>query len=147
MHIQLLIKSNAYRILWLKYVTGFDVSKHCARCLIGKYSKLLPYGFGRNIAGTVYEGELNEHEAPYLYLCGVTSRYACNLHVAFSHCPGEVVSFEDDNIRLTIHDAVQYQIREIPGLVMPREFTSCRNYQFGYAYIYQKEMSDHVPGG
>ncbi len=40
--IRLKVKTGRYRYLWLKYVVGFDPRYHCARCLVGEYSQLIP---------------------------------------------------------------------------------------------------------
>ncbi len=37
--IEKLVLRRKYRYLWLKYVQGIDLGVHCARCLVGAYSK------------------------------------------------------------------------------------------------------------
>jgi hypothetical protein len=140
-HIDLHVKTARYAYLWLKYVRGFDASQHCARCLIGTYSKRIPYR--RPLAGARFAGALDEVQplsAPYLYMCGVTPRWAENLHVAFIRSPGSVVEVEDANIAVRITDACRILIDERavpPGL--PRAYATCRNFQFGcQAYGYTR---------
>lgn len=133
MRIRVEVKSNRYLYLWIKYVIGFDIAKHCAKCLLGKYSKLIPYR--SQTSGRVYEGVLNEHEAPYLYLCGVTPIHSENLHIAFQFSAGETIDYEDENIQVRITDAKRLPIP--PTMKnFPLSFNTCRNFQFGYHYFY-----------
>ena len=136
MHIELTVKTNAYRYLWLKHVRGFDPAVHCARCLKGSYANLLPYRADRAIpAGLQAAAEIAPDLAPYHYLCGVTSRWADNLHLVFQRQPGSRIEFEDPRIAVLITDAVQVPIRALPDEVaagLTKEFWSCRNYQFGW---------------
>ena len=129
------VKTGKYRYLWLKYVTGFDIREHCARCLIGKYSKMIK--FRSQGPGAVFEGELNEHEAPYLYLCGVTGKWANNLHIAFQYCAWDKVEYEDDNIKVVLDHASRLPIEPVKGLSLPSAYTTCRNFQFGYHYFHE----------
>lgn len=131
-HLKLEVKSTRFHYLWLKYVTGFDVSKHCAKCLLGKYSKMIP--FRQYYPGSVFERDLDEHEAPFMYLCGVTSVHDENLHVAMRYAPGQIIEYEDANIKVIAQDAERLPIEHV-DLPLPKEFTTCRNFQFGYHYF------------
>jgi hypothetical protein len=137
-------KTNAYRFLWLKYVQGADLRYHCARCLKGPYSKLLPFSRYGQPAGLQIEGDLVEADSPFLYLCGVTPRWEENLHIAFQRAPGERIEYEDKHIRLVITDAVRMPIEALPEKVIQEEglvaaYYTCRNYQFARQYLSEEE--------
>lgn len=53
-----------YKYLWLKYVTGTNLSVHCARCLLGEYEERI-----KAYMRSIYNLELRD--APVYYLCGV----------------------------------------------------------------------------
>jgi hypothetical protein len=135
MKIRVEVKTGRYRYLWLKAVVGFDARHHCAKCLAGPYEKIMPYGMIR--AGEVFEGELDAAKAPYFYLCGVTSRYSENLHIAFRANDGGVIEFEDGNVCVMIEGAERVPVAPIPPAVIEREgwgkeYSTCRNFQFGW---------------
>lgn len=130
MYLVVTIKRTRYLYLWLKYVTGFDISNHCATCLEGHYSKLLPYR-RRLEPGQRFEGLLNEHQAPYVYLCGVTPSYPENLHIPMRYKQGHTVEYEDANIVVKALHAERLSIEPV-DLPLPSAFTTCRNFQFGY---------------
>lgn len=135
MILQLHVKDAAYRFLWLKHVVGFDPRVHCARCLKGEYEKMIPYG--RILPGTRVEKQLTT-DAPFLYLCGVTSKYAENLHIAFVPDGPQSVFYEDAHIEVTLTGARQVPISPLPDAVqdtLTPPFTRCRNYQFGWHYL------------
>jgi hypothetical protein len=136
MHIELTVKTDAYRYLWLKQVNGFNPAVHCARCLKGSYVPLLPFRADRQIpTGLHAASELDPQAAPFFYLCGVTARWAENLHIAFRHSPGSLIEFEDNHIRVRITDAERFDILPLPDAVsagLTKPFWSCRNYQFGW---------------
>lgn len=134
MKIRIEVKTGRYRYLWLKAVRGFDVTQHCARCLVGSYEKLLPYG--AIPSGRVFEGELGANSAPYYYLCGVTPKYEENLHIAF-RAGEDSICFEDGNVKVSIEGAERVPVLPIPQEVVARagwtkEYWSCRNFQFGW---------------
>lgn len=114
----------------------FDPAKHCARCLLGGYSRHIP--FGRVRAGSTYAGDLHERDAPYLYLCGVTPEWAENLHIAFEPAERERIEYEDANARVVIEGARRLNIPPLPVEMSPA-FATCRNYQFGYQYLRDRD--------
>jgi hypothetical protein len=136
MHIELTVKTGAYRYLWLKQVHGFDPAVHCAKCLKGLYVPLLPFRPDRKIpTGLHAEADLDLAAAPFFYLCGVTGRWSENLHIAFRHSPGRVIEVEDDHICVRITDAERLAILPLPNdarAALTKLFWSCRNYQFGW---------------
>jgi hypothetical protein len=62
-------QTRKFRYLWLKYITGVSLDRHCARCLRGYYSdQVSPRVLSRT------DILLDEYQAKYFYLCGVSSR-------------------------------------------------------------------------
>ncbi len=135
--IEVEVKSRAYRFLWLKYITGFNYQRHCAQGFSGTYCRLHESPKGRLVNAGMYTKELNEWPFQFLYLCGVTSKYENNLHIAFRPELGGKIAFEDDRIRVVVSNATQLSIRPIAdGFAgFAREFTTCRNWQFGMEHM------------
>jgi hypothetical protein len=130
MQIQITIKTNRFRYLWLKGVTGFIPDACCAKSLAGKYAKLVPFGPVK--AGASYCGDLPAN-VPFYYLCGVTPQYAENLHVAIRPAQGKQVTYSDVNCDVVISDAEQVFIKPVESPLASKEQRSCRNYQFGFS--------------
>ena len=110
--IELTVRSRSFRILWLRYVRGFDSAEHCARCLIGKRSSLVP--FTRNIASIVVDAPMHEPfaaEFELAYLCGVTRSHARNLHLAMRRKPGTVANIDSADILARFHGWERLPIR------------------------------------
>ncbi|WP_116211564.1 hypothetical protein [Streptomyces olivoreticuli] len=118
--------------MWLKYVTGVDLGRHCARSLHGGYSKFV------NPNEEVMEGRLDEFEPPIVwYLCGVTRRWATNAHLAFETAPGDRHELQVQGLHVTLADArpIPFDAEAIPGddpHAGDRAFTTCRNWQFAH---------------
>ena len=123
--------SSPFRYLWLKHVTGVSLSKHCASCLKGEYSK----DVGPNIP------QVSGLELPdgVWYLCGVSKPYRWdrNFHLAFHDCPGKIFTFEWNGIAVRIEGAEHLPISE--EFIDPsdpnaekREYRTCRNWQFAH---------------
>jgi hypothetical protein len=119
--------------LWVKYVTGFAPSVHCARCLLGPFSqRVRPNAFPVN-----EPVELDEYGGyDYLYLCGVAKPYSWrnNLHLAVVPCPGHTAEAEAWNgVVFRIDGAMAVAIPELPIGYDGRTkaFTTCRNWRFG----------------
>ena len=123
---------RGFSYFWLKYVTGFDARQHCARCLLGRYEKAVDVGMPTGRAITLDPGA-----APFLYLCGVTGRWADNVHLAMRPAPGRRVTAPLGAGEVTLEGAELLAIPALPegfrGL--DRGFTTCRNYRFGVAYL------------
>lgn len=136
-------KTSNFMFLWLKYVIGFDERHHCAKCLLGRQSKIMmPWPKANRPAGFVREATLDEMECNAYYLCGVSSRgYADNLHVPFEASPGEIVEFEDDNIKVYIEGAARLPIKPVNLPHLGRAYTTCRNFQFGWHRFKAKAAS------
>lgn len=129
---------KCFSYLWLKYITGFNLDEHCARCLLGEYSSLFPYG---KVVKKINDKELNEHDAKYYYLCGVSKPYKWieNLHIAFKYKAGAMIDYDDGKTRVLIQDAEQIEIKEQP-VYRARygdyaAYNTCRNWRFAYQII------------
>lgn len=138
--VSLFTTKEAFRYLWLKYVTGFDLKVHCARCLTGKYST----HFGPDVKRAVGI-RLNEAPARYFYLCGVTQpyRWKDNLHVAFRYKEGSVLQYDDGKTGIVIENAERIDIEALPDYSLEphgaeREYHTCRNWRFAYQMTHGK---------
>jgi hypothetical protein len=126
---------SGWRVLWLKYVSGFDHTQHCARCLIGSYSKRVTRDMPKN-----QPFALDEEPPPqYFYLCGVAFRggWAANLHLAFVKGDAEdqasVVAYNGDTFVVRGAKALDIPELEKGFDDRPLAFTTCRNWRFGVA--------------
>lgn len=129
--------SETFKFLWLKYVKGFDLSKHCARCLLGEYSKIFPFGFTKGIE--LKNRPIDEYEAEYYYLCGVTHPYRWNnnLHIAFRAKRGETLEYNDGKTYIKIENAERIAIVSRESYLLHEKginpaYYTCRNWQFAY---------------
>lgn len=119
------------RYLWLKRVTGVDLSVHCARCLVGKYmdniSPSAPHTTDIALDNGIY------------YLCGVSLPYvwAKNFHLAFEYCEGSRIEYESNGISVVVENAAALPISEdyidqADPNAHRKEFRTCRNWQFAH---------------
>jgi hypothetical protein len=129
------LKDN-YRYLWLKYVTGVNTTHHCAKGLIGEYSKRIH----KDIKGYVNE-PLDEQEGKVYYLCGVTTpyRHQDNLHVAFKLKEGSSFILQNDKLDIYVENAEvvtfgEYSIDQNHPKANVKEFNTCRNWQFAHEW-------------
>ncbi|GAA2084907.1 hypothetical protein GCM10009759_04300 [Kitasatospora saccharophila] len=133
-----------YRHLWLKYVSGADLSRHCAVALHGRYSRAVD----ENITNVTVE--LNEFpHAIAWYLCGVTTpyRWKDNPHLALEAAPGHTQDLQVQD--LTVHlDGVRpipITDEHIPG-DDPRAanpaFRTCRNWWFAHYLVHVRSVPD-----
>jgi hypothetical protein len=123
---------SGWRYLWLKYVSGFQPSRHCAGCLVGPYSKAVRIGMPTNTPAQLDEAE----DWRQLYLCGVASAggWAANMHLAVVPAEGETAEVRASTG--TLFRITNARRLPIPGLAprfdgRPLSFTTCRNWQFG----------------
>lgn len=125
---------QSFNSIWIKYVTGFNPKYHCQKCLKGPLSQKFKYK--RNIYSYPIEFEvyLNEYRSPYIYICGVTNDYNKNIHIAFKPVMNSEFEFENERIYLKVIHGFRLEIKNL-NLPFPEEFTSCRNFQFGYQYF------------
>ena len=125
--------SSTFKYLWLKTVEGVDLSQHCARCLVGEYSKSMSNATERAV-------NIPLEDSVY-YLCGVALPFNWhhNFHLAFRPCPGSVVEYESNGIHVVIEDAENLPINA--GYIDPddphaetKAYNTCRNWQFAHYY-------------
>lgn len=124
------IEVNAkFRYLWMKHVCGVYLSKHCAGCLKGEYSKDVDPSMGKVEGLQLADG--------VWYLCGVSSPYRWdnNFHLAFHDCPGRSFTFDWNGIKVRVEDGEHLPIsEEFIDATLPqskkKEFSTCRNWQF-----------------
>ena len=143
-NIEYFYTDRMYRYLWLKSVTGVNLSVHCARSLIGKYDPRF-HGYMQS----AYNIELLP--APFYYLCGVSHdrEWKHNLHLAFSEEVGSEIVIDDEFCRIKIDNARRIEItnRYIDWrnpLSRKKEYCTCRNWQFAYM-LASKGLVPQVP--
>ena len=127
-----------YPYLWIKAVTGFCRTEHCARCLKGPFLKPTNDWAPPPNVRTAYALPRN---AVALYICGVSRRgYQFNLHAPVALADDDAPRIEmpmiDDQSLLVEHA----KLLDIPPLKerwkgLDRTFTTCRNFQFGVAHF------------
>lgn len=137
--IEVFSTNENFKYLWLKYVVGFDLSVHCAKCLKGAYSR----HFGQMSPRRLYGARLNEAPAHYYYLCGVTTpyRWKDNLHLVFRYKPGSQVTYDDGRTGIVIKDAERIEIQQLPEYPLEScgcrsEYHTCRNWRFAYQIVH-----------
>lgn len=125
-----------FRYLWLKRVTGVDLSVHCARCLKGQYMDNInprnPHTTYIQLANGIY------------YLCGVSLPYnwAKNFHIAFEYSEGSRIEYAKNGISVVIENAVELPISEsyidqTDPNAWKKEYRTCRNWQFAH-YLHKR---------
>lgn len=132
---------ESFKYLWAKYVRGFRQQEHCARCLIGEFSKV--------VKPTMGPGEHALDAKPtgwdYFYLCGVTKSWHHNLHLACRRSPGAlatVTAYNGAVFEIPDFEATPIQPTPVGFRGMNGYFTTCRNWQFGlqqYAPMTEEE--------
>lgn len=120
-----------YKILWLRYVNGVDLSNHCMKSLLGHNDRRVR-GFMRQLPAN-----LRLEESPYYYLCGVDANFVWekNLHLAFTYSCGSVIEIDDAFIRCRILNARRLEIsNRFIDWSLPQSrnkfFNTCRNWWF-----------------
>lgn len=127
-------KVSGYPYLWVKAVTGFVHTAHCAKCLKGPFLKTSNDWVPPPNVRKEYELPA---KAKALYICGVSRQgYAHNLHAPCEYAPGEVFSIEMvDRQTLIVEDARLLTIPALPDKWrgLPKSFTTCRNFRWAVA--------------
>lgn len=128
---QMNINQN-FRYLWLKYVNNVNLNEHCAKCLIGEYSKQI-----KKRQRTQTNITLNEYPAKYYYLCGVAFpfKYENNFHLAFKEKKGNILEVDENGINLTLKNAerIFFSKKDIDPFnphANKKGYNTCRNWQF-----------------
>lgn len=133
---------QTYRYVWLKYVHGFDLSQHCAKCLRGRYESRI----NRN---QLHYADMELPPSPYYYFCTVQT-YPTNIHLAFEEAEGETISYEDDRYSIVIENARQIHFdasridQNLPEARL-KAYNTCRNWQFANWILSKKEGSKSAP--
>ena len=128
-----LFVKNAHKYLWMKKVDGVDLSKHCARCLIGEYSEQI------DVLNDRYENLLLE-DGIY-YFCGVAIPmiWENNIHLAFRYSEGNHISIDNDFYKIEIKNAERIDIsNEYIDCNLKqsklKRYNTCRNWWFANWY-------------
>jgi hypothetical protein len=141
--IDLRVTRDAYPIIWLRRVRGFNPAVHCMESLVGNNDRqLCPVAYGRQ--GGRIHGVFNLDGHDFGYLCGVGSptRLDLNLHVPFEPAPGESFEVNERGIDGAVENARRVPIQALPedsdtlrawGLNPEFYFRRCRNYIVGFA--------------
>lgn len=131
-----------YRYVWLKYVNGFDLSQHCAKCLKGTYE--------HRISREIFHYEDMElPPSPYYYFCTVQT-YPTNIHLAFVEAEGESIIYEDSRYSIEIENARQIhfdnsRINWALPVARLKAFNTCRNWQFANWIVAENSTSKPAP--
>ncbi len=120
-------------------MTGFNLETHCAKSLLGVYSKKV------NNYRDQYQGvKLNEANATFYYLCGVTTPYRWdkNLHIAFEYSEGDRILRSWNGDEILISDAKEIIIKDLGEYNLhpkgvDKVYNSCRNWRFAYQNVNQ----------
>lgn len=125
--------SGKFRYLWLKYVTGYNLDRHCAKSLKGEYSTRI--GMDTLKADTIV---FDEFPAKILYLCGVAKPYnwAKNFHLALMATDAGELQVDQLGVKLSIRNAIPLPIEttcmraENHEKITQKAYCTCRNWQF-----------------
>ena len=136
--IKKLENNRNWMYLWGKYVTGVNLENHCAKSLLGNYSKKID----KNKASES-NIKLDEFNSDIFYLCGVSKPYKWNenFHLAIRYKEGNNIVINRNGLYLEIENAEELPIifdinKCTHEKKNKKDFTTCRNWQF--AYIYQE---------
>lgn len=131
--------TRGFNYLWLKSVEDIDLMSHCANCLIGEFVK--------EVKASTKTLENLELDNKIYYLCGVARpwNWNDNFHLAFMYSPGNVLTFEDKGIKITIQDAVILPINsDSINADHPKSkfktYHTCRNWQFANFLNVNREL-------
>lgn len=129
MKIKSIIVTKPFKYLWLKKISGVDLSVHCAKSLVGKYDTRIKSS----------TKELNDIplDDGIWYLCGVAKPYvwANNFHFAFVSCENSTAAISYNGISIEVEGAKMLPINEdsidwdLPQSKR-KEYSTCRNWQF-----------------
>lgn len=130
-------RRDEFSSIWLKYVTGVDLSVHCIQSLIG------PRQDGISLRADTQTLELTQHPNPLaFYLCGVSTPYDWqrNAHLAFVAAEGE--TWEGDagvrGLGIQLQDAAPIfgwgpdSVDTDDPNARIRLYRTCRNWQFAH---------------
>lgn len=120
---------GTFKYLWLKSVRDVDLSRHCARCLIGDYDS--------RINNRMTEAHDIELDGDVYYLCGVSQpyRWENNFHLAFRRKDGSAIEYSSNGVTVRIEGAERLPIdakynNPADSHYMMKSYCTCRNWQF-----------------
>ncbi len=126
--------TGSFKYLWLKYINDIDLTNHCAKCLLGTYSKKVS-----NKTQEEFDIKLDESDAVVYYLCGVSMPYNWNknFHLAFKEKEGSILKYDFNGIEIELENAERILFsKDDIDLADPNAnkavFATCRNWQFAY---------------
>lgn len=127
---------NKWNYLWGKYITGINLNVHCAKSLLGDYSKLIDKD---KLIGS--DLRLDEFDSDIFYLCGVARPYNWhnNFHLALRYKEGNNIIANRNGLYLEIENAEELPIdfnfdKCDNELKYKKAYGTCRNWQFAYLY-------------
>jgi len=135
---------SKWSFIWLMYVNGIDLNKHCKPCLkgytsrkVGKWTK-----HEKNVC-------LDESNAEYYYLCGGSFPYKWenNFHLAWKENHGESFEYSFNGITVKLKNAERIEfseedIEKTQKYANLPEYYTCRNWQFANKVKYDMELED-----
>jgi hypothetical protein len=132
---------TGFKYFWGKKVTAFNDKYHCAKSLVGEYSKVINNKMKCNEYIEV-EKELT-NEGDIFYICGVSTPYIWknNFHLALLIKEGEKClkeMYNGDVIEVIGAKEIyfDYKIAYSNYSYKGKAFTTCRNFQFGSYAVY-----------
>ena len=122
---------KTYRIEWLRYITGVDLSNHCMKSFLGVNDHNFK-GYQRNY----YDIRLREGYK-YYYFCAVDENWiwANNVHIAFREKAGSKIVIDNERVSCEIMNAENIPIDSsaidwsLPQ-AQNKKFSTCRNWMF-----------------
>ena len=140
--IRTLKNNREWLYLWGKYVTGINLEVHCAKSLLGNYSKKIVKN-----KSLMKDIKLDEYNSNIFYLCGVSKPYRWNenFHIALRYKEGNNITIERNGLYLEIENAeeipIDFDINKCTHKnKFKKEYSTCRNWQF--ANIYKSSIEE-----
>lgn len=125
-----------FRHFWGQYVSGFDHSQHCLKCLIGERDHRFHPAMMPGVL-TVPDPLAYQSEYDFFYVCGVAAPWSHrdNFHAALRPVDDHDAALTLPTWRGQTIKLHGFELIPIPPLRngwngLGREFTTCRNFQF-----------------
>ena len=122
---------KTYRIEWLRYITGVDLSNHCMKSFLGTNDPQIK-GYQRNY----YNIKLREGYQ-YYYFCAVDQDWIWknNIHITFREKAGSKIIIDNELVSCEIENAESIPIDSSAiDWSLPqsqnKKFSNCRNWMF-----------------
>lgn len=121
---------GVYKIVWMRYVTGVDLSNHCMKSLRGHNDR-------RFKGYTFLFRDIELEKAKVYYFCAVEENWNWNknIHIAFRDKVGERIQIRTDLLDCVIEDAELIPISDrYIDWSLPQSknklYNTCRNWWF-----------------